>query len=157
MARLSVLIIACLTLAGCALPPPKTLLSLTCPQAGGKCENDIVASGSLGVCPSSVKFDEIRFTRGKNDITVRWTAPDGYGFCPQLGDGVFLKGTDPDDQFGDPKAEGPHGSGPCNKKQFTLLARNTKPRPTEPYLYSLKFHNNAGTQTCLIDPAMYND
>ena len=159
MARLSVLIIACLTLAGCA-----TLTDTRMPFRDKKCTNPNQCSVAItnpsctsSGCSASVDFDRVIFERGRNNFKITWTLPAGYGFCDTAGDGVFLKKVDPTGQFDIKGVDKPEGTGPCKMKEFQLNAKNTRSLPNEPYEYRILFHNEAGTQLYVVDPLMVNE
>lgn len=151
--------IACLVLAGCShraeVYAPKT--EQTC-RNPNQCEIRIVnPTCSGGACTATVDFELTRFERGRNNFKVTWRLPDGYGFCDTAGDGVFLKDTDPYEQFEVVGAGRGVGPGRCNKPQFELRAKNTKSLPKEPYTYKVVFHDAAGEKLFVIDPLMMND
>ncbi len=156
MARLSVLIVACLTLVGCATQ--ERLLSEQRCTNPNQCSVKVInPMCGISGCTASVDFDRTRFERNKNNFKVTWTLPAGYGFCDTAGDGVFLKKVDPNGQFDIKGADKPAGTGPCKFKEFQLNAKNTKSLPNDPYFYKIVFHDEAGTQLYIVDPAMYND
>jgi len=136
---------------------------LPCTNPGPPCVNPInVDAGNCN--KSAVKHEVIRFPRKVNgndnrNIQVKWTLPNGFGFCPQpaSGDGVFLKGNDPDNQFTSIVFEGPPASVPfpCNRPTVMLTARNSVPNRTYPY--RIRFHSADGNTTCTIDPTMVNE
>jgi hypothetical protein len=72
-----------------------------------------------------------------------------------MGDGVFLKGPDPNDQFKDAGASGDDGPGVCKRSQFVWTAKNTVPNLRFPYL--IVFHDATGNTRYVIDPAMFNE
>lgn len=155
MARKWMFIIGGLTLVGCAVPTASNAAPLTCNDPTKTCDVMIVnPTCAAGACTASVNVDPIHFARGKFNIKVVWTLPKGFGFCPE-DDGIFLKQGDPNNQFDQPGADEPGGSGRCNKKKFHLRAKNTKPQLTHPY--KIIFHNEAGTQQYVVDPSMVND
>ncbi len=156
MARISLLIIACLTLVGCETTPRQLAAPLRCGETGRPCEVNIVnPTCTMTSCTAGVDLDPITFIRDKHRIRVRWTLPDGFGFCTQVGDGVFLKEPDPNDQFEDPGVEGPAISGVCRRKHFAWTAKNTISGLRFPY--KIVFHNAAGTRLYVIDPHMINE
>ena len=132
-----------------------------CTNPGPPCVNAINVDAT-NCNNSTVQYDETHFARTVNGnpnrkILVKWTLPDGYGFCPQpiVGDGVFLKSNDPYNQF-TPKGFGNPSSGaPCNRKSMMLEAKNSQ--PNQKYPYRIQFHSSDGNTTCKIDPAMFND
>ncbi len=156
MARLSVLIIACLTLFGCTTTPEQRASPLGCSSGGRPCEVNIVnPTCSTNPCSASVDFDPVTFRRNNNNIQIRWKLPPGFGFCNQTGDGVFLKGPDTNSQFVDPGIDGDPGPGVCRRGQFKWTARNTVSGLQ--YRYKIQFHNQAGTQLYVVDPVMVNE
>ena len=127
--------------------------------AGGPCLVNIqspVCSG--GACTASVDFDPIRLARGNTNVMIRWDLPSGgaFGFCASMGDGIFLKRHDDNDQFDQPGAIGAPG-GPANrcKQSFQLRGRHTISSPT-PYEYRIIFHDRDGNRY-VVDPVIYND
>jgi hypothetical protein len=156
MARISLLIIACLTLVGCASTPRQFATPLSCGETGRPCEVNIInPTCATNPCSAEVDVDPITFLRGKHNIKVRWILPDGFGFCTQARDGVFLKEPDKNDQFEDPGTDGPAGAGVCKRGQFRLTAKNTVSGLQFPYM--IQFHNAAGTRVYVIDPVMFNE
>jgi hypothetical protein len=156
MARKWMFIVGCLAFVGCVLPAASIAAPVTCNDPVKTCDVAIVnPTCATGTCTASVNVDPVHFERGKNNIKAVWTLPNGFGFCPQASDGVFLKKDDSNDQFDQQGAEGPSGSGRCNKKKFHMRAKNTKSQSTHPY--KIVFHNDAGTQEYLVDPTMVND
>ena len=157
MPRLSVLIIACLTLFGCTTTPHLLAVPITCSNTGRPCEVNIInPTCATNPCSAKVDVDPITFERGKHRIKVRWILPDGFGFCPQSGDGVFLKERNPnDDQFENPGADGPAGPGICKRRQFVWTAVNTISGLRFPY--KIQFSNAVGTREYIVDPTMVNE
>jgi len=101
---------------------------------------------------STTTYEETHFPQKVNgnanrDILVKWTLPDGYGFCPQstVRDGVFLKGFDPNDQFRPRGLGSSSGTAPCNRKSTMLLAKNTKSGLRYPY--GIQFHSKTARRS----------
>jgi len=157
MTRLSMLIVACLTLVGCSSQPRHVLAEQKC-RNPNQCAIQVInpTCGITG-CTGSVDFERVIFERGKNNFKVTWTLPAGFGFCETTGDGVWLKTVDPNGQFEDPRWDKPSGTGPCRFKEFQLRAKNTRSLPNDPYFYKIFFHDEAGTKLYVIDPAMINE
>ncbi len=103
-------------------------------------------------CGGSLQYDPINLANGNGNVKITWTLPDGYAFCKQIGDGVFLK-SENSDQF---KLETYNGSDNC-AGSFTIMAANTKPRPAQPYQYKVIFHKvvDPSTTPVVIDPTPY--
>ena len=146
-------------LAGSEAIRAQTPQPLSCTRPGAPCVNPIKVDPD-DCNKSTPTYDPIHFPRtvGGNpnrDIPVKWTLPTGYGFCPTAGDGVFLKKPDPYSQFNQQPFPPPSGSGPCNRRSLTLVAKNTRQNQT--YEYRIQFHSEDGAKICTIDPAMIND
>ena len=156
MSRKWMFIIGGMTLVSCAIPIVCIAAPLICNNPAATCDVKIEnPTCTAGTCTATVNVDPVHFARGKFNIKAVWTLPNGFGFCPEASDGVFLKQADPNNQFDQPGSEGAGGSGRCNKKKFHLRALNTKAQLTFPY--KIVFHNEAGTQEYVVDPAMVND
>jgi hypothetical protein len=149
-------VIAFLSLIGCTPPPPgRVAATLPC-DGTGRCEVKIInPTCSTTPCSADVDFDTVKFTRGKHDIKVHWRLPAGFGFCPNTGDGVFLKKPEGDNQFKDPGVDGQDGPGVCKRPQFVMTARNTK--VDTKYQYKIVFHDAAGNTEYIVDPLMFNE
>jgi hypothetical protein len=155
MARLSILIIACLTLVGCATTPRTLAVPLSCDTAR-PCEVNIInPTCATNPCSAELDVDPVTFLKDNHDIHIRWKLPPGFGFCPTTTDGVYLKEPDKDDQFKDPGLDGDPGPGVCKRRQFKMTARNTVRGLRFPY--EIRFHNSAGSRPYVIDPAMFNE
>jgi hypothetical protein len=116
-------------------------------------DNKIDPSCFLWACGGSLSFDPLYLAKGGHKIT--WVLPPDYGFCRQLGDGVFLK-DETSDQF---KLED-YKEG-C-QRTFTIHADNKTPRPDKPYKYKVVFHHvdkdKIPDETpYVIDPSMINE
>jgi hypothetical protein len=155
----SVALSGCSSMQGMDRGAPSVLAQpFTC-NAGGVCQVTIVSPiCSGGSCTASVNLDPLRLAAGNTNVPIKWDLPSGgtFGFCPILGDGVFLKTFDPGEEFDDGKAIGAPG-GPFNKckKTYQLRGRHTAAR-SEPYEYKVIFHDAAGNRY-VIDPHIYND
>jgi hypothetical protein len=156
MARLLVLIIAGLSLVGCANQGVRILSEQKCRNPNQCTINVINPSCGTSGCTASVDFDRTIFERGQNNFKVTWKLPAGFAFCDTAGDGVWLKRPDPHAQFEKPSAEAASGSGPCRFKEFQLRAKNTRSLPQDPYEYKIIFHDEAGTTLYVVDPFMMN-
>lgn len=159
--RLMLVAVVAAVLFGCATPHAPLAQSTNCSSGGPPCRVAVVNAANCDA--ATVDRDPIRFPRStperpNNNIRVFWEIDDpNFGFCPSMGDGVRLKSPDPDDQFDVVGAENPSGPGVCNQRRFVLIAKNTKPRPTDPYRYAIVFHDKSGQRKCTIDPEMIND
>jgi hypothetical protein len=159
MARLFLIIIACLALVGCASKDARTLTRKTCTNPA-QCEIKILTpTCGISGCTASVDFYYVGFKKMVPNFKVTWTLPDGFGFCDTAGDGVWLKKVDPHEQFEKPAADKPSGTGPCRFKEFQLRAKNTKSLPDERdwYEYKIIFHSADGEKTYIVDPYMMNE
>ena len=156
MTRLSILVVACLTLVGCNTLGERILTDQKCNNPN-QCSIEI-KSPTCGItgCSATV-VDRVILERGKNNFKVTWTLPAGFAFCDTAGDGVWLKKVDPYGQFEDPRWDKPSGTGLCKFREFQLKAKNTRSLPHEPFFYKIYFHDEAGTQLYVIDPAMINE
>ena len=138
---------------GGAAPPAATQC-----DGSGICRVKVIPQCTATGCAGTVDHETVHLTRGKHDISVVWTLPPNFGFCD--GDGVKLKGTDPDRQFDDMRpsdeAGNPSNEPSCKRHNFHWRARNTVPRPGQPYAYSIVFHDNANKKYA-IDPFLVND
>jgi hypothetical protein len=109
-------------------------------------------------CSGSVDHETVHLTRGKHDINIVWRLPPKFGFCD--GDGVVLKGADPDRQFDQMRpsdeAGNPSSEPSCKRHNFHWRARNTVPRPGQPYAYTIVFHDSSNRKYT-IDPFIMND
>jgi hypothetical protein len=149
-------LLACSEAIRAQTPPPKD-----CTNPGPPCMNAITVNAA-NCNNSTVQYDKIRFPRkvtgnDNRKILVTWTLSSGYGFCPRsiVGDGVFLKYHDPDNQFTRKGFENASGSGPCNLKSVKVLAENSK--EDREYPYRIQFHSSDGKTACTIDPTMVNE
>jgi len=110
-------------------------------------------------CSGSVDHETVHLTRGKHDISVVWTLPPNFGFCE--GDGVLLKGSDPDKQFdqmhaSDDESGKSIAKASCKQRHFHWRGRNTVPRPNQPYAYTIVFHDSSNRKYT-IDQFLVND
>jgi len=133
--------------------------SQTCTNPGPPCVNPIKVDAA-DCNKSTTTYEETHFPQKvsgnpNRDILVKWTLPTGYGFCPTAGDGVFLKDSDPHDQFTPKGFDNPPGTAPCRRKSVMMQAKNTKSGLKYPY--RIQFHSDDGKKSCTIDPAMIND
>jgi hypothetical protein len=133
----------------------------TC-NPSGRCTVSIVApTCAADSCGASVDFDPIRLAPNYMNVMIRWDLPSGgaFGFCPALGDGIFLKRYDPDDQFdqGDAIGQpgGPGGPHTRCKQSYQLRGRHTS-KNVVGYKYQIIFHDTDGNRY-VIDPYIYND
>jgi hypothetical protein len=114
MARLLVLISACLALVGCATQKvdPKSLHYQKCNNPN-QCTIEIrdPTCDSFGRCTAWVSIYALLLDRGKPHNII-WTLPAGFGFCDTARDGAWLTKVDPFEQFEKPRAEKPSGTGP---------------------------------------------
>jgi hypothetical protein len=90
------------------------------------------------------------------DTTVVWELPNGFQFCPGLGDGVFLKdsGDVADDQFDAMQV----GANPTHKgchSRFRWFAFNSANMNKE-YDYEIRFRNPGARVACVADPWVKN-
>jgi hypothetical protein len=161
----SVVLLGCASTGPDGVPPIRTATPKDCPDAHGHCEVKVLSPNCpvFSKCTASVDFDPINLGPGKHDINIVWTLPAGYGFCPGVGDGVFLKGVDPDDQFDDmyatdmPDGTKPNGRKKCIElKHYHWKALNTKSKPKDPYEYRIRFHDHTGAKVYEIDPWVVN-
>ena len=124
----------------------------------GICRVNVLPQCVANTCAGSVDHPTVHLTRGKHDINVVWRLPPNFGFCD--GDGVVLKGPDPDRQFDEMRpsdeAGNPTTEPSCKRRNFHWRARNTVPRPNQPYEYKIVFHDGSN-RTYTIDPFLVND
>lgn len=101
-------------------------------------------------CGGKVEYDPINVT--KQNVVITWNLPEGYAFCRNRGDGVFLK-SEVTDQF-DPDPSNGEGQ-PC-KSWFKLKDKNLPPRPDMPYDYRVVFTRLTDGAHHTIDPSFIN-
>ena len=123
---------------------------LACKKPGCDIEIKPACSPSTLICGGTLDFDPIGLVRNNDNLKVTWKLPPGFVFCPQRGDGVFLKDEN-SDQF-DPEED---KAKRC-KPTFTLHAKNTVPRPNAPYKYKIVFRFEKDNSVYIIDPWMVN-
>jgi hypothetical protein len=95
------------------------------------CEVTIVDPGCdiFGTCTADLNYYTTILVAGNQEVDVYWNLPDGYGFCPEEGEGVFLKDVDPNpvqqfDKIGATGSEVKLGAKKC-KNRFRWLGHNT--------------------------------
>jgi hypothetical protein len=158
-------VVVTVLLSGCASMPPgdrgRPQRELVC-NPGGRCTVTVVDPiCAAGKCSAWVDFEPVRLAANHTNVMIRWDLPPGgaFGFCPTLGDGIFLKAYDSDDQFDQGGAIGPPGGpGGANtkcKQSYQLRGRHTFRNPVA-YEYEVIFHDSAGHRY-VIDPYIYND
>ncbi len=156
MIKRLLVVLACLTMLGCATSVVPTMPTrLGCDGTGACIVNIVNPTCATNPCSAHVDVDPVTFRRGKNNIQIHWKLPNGFAFCAETGDGVFLKEPDQNDQFKDPGTEGEQGSSVCKRKQYKWTAKNTVINLK--YSYKIIFHNAAGTQLYIVDPVMINE
>lgn len=162
--------VACLLLWACTpgwnYPEPVTISSVgTQPQVcdgSKKCEVHVAVDCIAGVCQVSIDHDPTHLAAGepRPKVNIVWHLPEGYAFCPALGDGVFLKYADTD-QF-DEKYATDHddGSPSANtdcKKNLHFHWRGINSVPQTRYAYRIVFHRLDGNRPLILDPWIFND
>ena len=116
---------------------------------GNRCEIPLVKCKDPSKCELELIDDPINFEAGKKDIKVTWTLPAGYQFCPQMGDGIFLKDASSDQfELFDNKVFTCSGS-------ISIIAKNDKQKLTNKYFI---VYRNLSTpaKVFIIDPSMVN-
>jgi hypothetical protein len=125
-------------------------------KPSGKCQVTISdpSCDVFGTCSATLDYDPIILVKGYNHVDVTWQLPSGYGFCPDEGDGVFLKKVDPGNQFDKTGAMGADvdlgGIKKC-KDSFHWNGRNTIPGD---FQYRIVFRDRGTVYT--IDPWIVN-
>jgi hypothetical protein len=166
-ARILVLsVVTAIGLAGCAAapgrpePPPPATARVGCNTAGGApCRAAVAASVVGGACVASAPDIELA---ERNRVRLVWNLPEGFLFCPTLGDGVWLKTIDDDDQFGDFRPtnnangdddEAAKAATDKCRRNFRIVDRYSVARE---YPYLLRFHDKTGKISCTVDPYIRN-
>lgn len=157
-------IVAGLGLGGCAaaperqMPPPAALVT-SCNSAGGSpCKIAVTASIQGGACVASAPDVDLS---GRTTVRLVWQLPNGFLFCPTLGDGAYIKTVDDDEQFGDFKAtnkdngdDDDAGTTDKCRKRFRIVDKYSTSATAYPYL--LRFHDKTGKISCTVDPYVRN-
>ena len=123
------------------------------------CEATVASAACLPLfgCSGSLDHDPLVLTRKQNEIDITWTLPAGFGFCPALGDGVFLKRLE-DYNKHDFRDLGPVGKpgGPNNgcKQQYQWLAHNLM--EGQQYEYRMVFRDSSNN-IYVLDPWIANE
>jgi hypothetical protein len=146
---------SCVLLFGCATGGPgmRAFDSVTgqATTCSGPCDIEVQPSACfLAWCGGKVQYDPIYVD--KPNVPITFNLPEGYGFCRQRGDGVFLKSEDSDEFESDPS----NGQGPACKRWFKLIDKNHRPRPDTPYSYKVLFTRTSDGQQHKIDPSFIN-
>ncbi len=126
----------------------------TC-KKGGACEATVVPYW-FGSWTGELDRDPLYLASDNKDVDIYWKFPPNsdYGFCTELGDGVFLKQVDDYNQFDNQSATGnPSGPKKKCKDQYHWRAKNTK--AGQAYWYKVIFRDGLD-RVYMIDPWIVN-
>ena len=147
----------CVTAPGKPEPPPAAARVACNTAAGGPCRVAVTASVEDDACVASAPDIDLS---ERNKVRLVWNLPEGFLFCPTLGDGVWLKSISDDDQFSDfrhtNKDNGDDDEASNTDKcrrNFRIVDRYSKVRN---YPYLLRFHDKTGKVSCTVDPYIRN-
>jgi len=152
---------SCVVLAACSSTPSRD--GFPFPKArydtqyckNKTCEVAIIDPGCdiFGTCTADLNYYTTILVAGNTEVDVYWNLPDGYGFCSEEGEGVYLKDVDPKDQFDKIGATGSEvklGAKKC-KSRFQWRGHNGVPGD---YRYRVVFRDAYHVYT--IDPWIVN-
>jgi|GEM_PF-5887810 len=115
-----------------------------------KCDIELVKCKDPSKCELELLDDPIKFEAGKKGIKVTWLLPAGYQFCPQMGDGIFLKKASSDQfELFDNKVF------TCNKS-ISIIAKNSTEKIRNDYFIVYR-DLSTPPKVFILDPSMVND
>jgi hypothetical protein len=130
-------------------------------DSSGPCIVKITPTSPAGACSDgAVDNEPVTLININTKKHIVWLLPNNYQFCKANGDGVFLKASDPDNQFDlmyatDNTNGNPSVNKPC-KQHYHWRARHTISKPNNPYKYLIIFHDASGQNRYCIDPSIVN-